>query len=235
MNIYQKLQQCRVELQGASLKKSGLNKFAGYDYFELQDFLPHINNLFLSYGMTSIVSFTAELATLKIINTEKPDEVIEFTSPMAEANLKGCHPIQNLGAVESYQRRYLYVAALEIVEHDALDATTGKENGHSEAAATREKPGGKVAPPPIPPQTTSQQAEQMFNKPAPPKGKGEPMTEQQNGAIRAIEKSKGIPHDDVINFIGAELGKESTTELTKAEASKVIEWLNKQQKREEVA
>jgi hypothetical protein len=35
--------------------------------------------------------------------------------------------VQNIGAVETYQRRYLWVAALEIVEHDALDATTGKD------------------------------------------------------------------------------------------------------------
>jgi hypothetical protein len=50
---------------------------------------------------------------------------------MADANLKGCHPIQNLGAVETYSRRYLYVTALEIVEHDALDATTGQETPKS--------------------------------------------------------------------------------------------------------
>jgi hypothetical protein len=42
---------------------------------------------------------------------------------MAEANLKGCHPIQNLGAVETYTRRYLWVSAMEIVEHDALDSS----------------------------------------------------------------------------------------------------------------
>jgi hypothetical protein len=42
---------------------------------------------------------------------------------MAEANLKGCHPIQNLGAVISYIRRYLYVSALEICEHDAIDSS----------------------------------------------------------------------------------------------------------------
>jgi hypothetical protein len=33
--------------------------------------------------------------------------------------------VQNIGAVETYQRRYLYVTALSIVEHDALDAVTG--------------------------------------------------------------------------------------------------------------
>jgi hypothetical protein len=42
---------------------------------------------------------------------------------MADANLKGCHPIQNLGAVISYIRRYLYVSALEICEHDAIDSS----------------------------------------------------------------------------------------------------------------
>ncbi len=57
---------------------------------------------------------------------------------MAEANLKGCYPIQNLGAVETYSRRYLYVTALEIVEHDALDATTGSEAPKSAKPITRD-------------------------------------------------------------------------------------------------
>lgn len=126
MNVFEKLQTCRVKLQESNLNKSGENKYAGYKYFELQDFLPKINELFLEQGLFSQVSFTNEFATLKIYNIEKKDEVIEFTSPMAEANLKGCHEIQNLGAVETYQRRYLYMTALEIVEHDALDKTHDK-------------------------------------------------------------------------------------------------------------
>lgn len=122
MNVYEKLQKARIELQGKQMKKSGHNKFAGYQYFELGDFLPEINKLFSELGLCSTVSFGKDLAELKVINIEKPEEVVTFTSPMAEANLKGCHPIQNLGAVETYTRRYLYVAALEIVEHDAVDA-----------------------------------------------------------------------------------------------------------------
>jgi hypothetical protein len=46
---------------------------------------------------------------------------------MGSAALKGCHEVQNIGAVETYQRRYLWVTAMEIVEHDALDATVGKD------------------------------------------------------------------------------------------------------------
>lgn len=127
MNVYEKLQTCRVKLQGVEMKKSGKNTFAKYDYFELEDFLPHINKLFADHKLFSQVTFTSDMATLLIVNAEKSDEVITFTSPMASAQLKGCHEIQNLGAVQSYQRRYLYTTALEIVEHDALEAVTGKK------------------------------------------------------------------------------------------------------------
>lgn len=122
MNVYEKLQKARLDLQSKEMTKSGHNKFAGYKYFELGDFLPEINRLFAELKLCSTVSFGKELAELKIVNAEKPEEVITFTSPMADANLKGCHPIQNLGAVETYSRRYLYVTALEIVEHDTVDA-----------------------------------------------------------------------------------------------------------------
>ena len=121
-NVYAKLQRARVMLQAKDLKKSGHNKFAGYQYFELGDFLPHVQQIFSEVGLCGVVSFESDIASLRIWNTEA-DECILFTSPMAEAALKGCHPIQNLGAVETYQRRYLWVAAMEIVEHDALDSS----------------------------------------------------------------------------------------------------------------
>lgn len=123
MNVYQKLNAARDAFHSKELKKSGHNKFAGYQYFELGDFVVPALAIFKEFGLTSIISFGNEQAVMKIVNTEKPDEVIEITSPMSEANLKGCHPVQNLGAVQTYTRRYLWVAALEIVEHDAVDST----------------------------------------------------------------------------------------------------------------
>lgn len=125
MNIYEKLQEARVELQGMNLKKSGKNSFAQYDYFELADFMPHINQIMLDKKLTGFCSFTEDLASLTLVNSEKPEERIVFTSPMSKANLKGCHEVQNLGAVETYQRRYLYTTAFEIVETDLLDTLTG--------------------------------------------------------------------------------------------------------------
>jgi hypothetical protein len=135
--VYAKLQKARMMLQAAPIKKSGHNKFSGYFYFELGDFLPTVNQIFSELGLCSAISFDKELATLRIVDTDNGGSIV-FTSPMADANLKGCHPIQNLGAVETYSRRYLYVTALEIVEHDALDATTGSESPKSAKPITKD-------------------------------------------------------------------------------------------------
>ena len=123
MNIYQKLNTARHMFHSIELKKSGHNKFAGYKYFELGDFIIPALNIFDEVGLTSIISFTKDYADMRIINNDKPEESIIISSPMSTAALKGCHEVQNLGAVQTYLRRYLWVAALEIVEHDALDSS----------------------------------------------------------------------------------------------------------------
>jgi hypothetical protein len=126
MSVYKKLQEARMKLQNTALKKSGHNKFAGYYYFELGDFLPAIQKICSEMGLCGVVSFDHNMAFLQINDTEDGTSVM-FTSPMSSAALKGCHDVQNLGAVQTYLRRYLWVNAFEIVEHDALDATLGSD------------------------------------------------------------------------------------------------------------
>lgn len=123
LNVYQRLNNARSQFHSLKLKKTGHNKFAGYYYFELGDFLIPALQVFADNGLFANVSFGVDVALMNIRNVDKPDEFIQIISPMAAAELKGCHPIQNLGAVQTYQRRYLWVAALEIVEHDAIDAS----------------------------------------------------------------------------------------------------------------
>lgn len=152
MSIYSKLAEARVRLQKKDLKKSGVNHFisvkvkvgekngrAIYEdkpmpYFELSDFLPSINEIFKELGLCSIVSFTEQLATLTIFDAES-DGKVEFTSPMptvptqnAKGNIAPNTLMQSIGALETYQRRYLYVAALEIVESDAIDSQDFSNN-----------------------------------------------------------------------------------------------------------
>lgn len=140
MTIYQKLQKARIALQNTKLKKSGHNKFAGFKYFELGDILPHINNIFDDLGMTSVFSIRENLATLTIVDTENPEgAAVQFTSPIASAQVKGTTPVQSLGAVHTYLKRYLYLNALEIVENDMLDANVGTAKLVTEDPEARQK------------------------------------------------------------------------------------------------
>ncbi len=139
MNVYQKLAKARLLLKQAGMKQSGNNKFAGYTYFELGDFLPDITKIENEVGLLSCISFGVDTATLTMFNTDegKDNEYIVFNSPMSTAQLKGCHEVQNLGAVQTYIRRYLYNTAYEIVECDALDAGEKKEGNKPENKTTK--------------------------------------------------------------------------------------------------
>lgn len=120
--ILQKLNKARVKFHSSQISKTGRNTYANYDYFCLADFLVPILTICDEVGICGVVSFDKELATLKLVDVEDNSETT-ITSPMGSAQLKGCHEVQNIGAVETYQRRYLWSAAFEIVEHDALDLT----------------------------------------------------------------------------------------------------------------
>lgn len=124
MNIYAKLQAARLEFQALKMVKTGKNAFSGYSYFELADFMPSVNKLFSEHQLCGIVSFSATTATLTIVDTEHPEENIVFASPMSSCALKGCHEVQNLGAVQTYLRRYLYILAFEVIERDTVEDTS---------------------------------------------------------------------------------------------------------------
>jgi hypothetical protein len=144
MSVYKKLSEARVEFHSRELKKSGENKFAGYKYFELADFIKPAIAIFHKHGLCAFVSFGAE-ATMTIVDVENPTDRIVISSPMAEAQLKGCHPVQNLGASQTYLRRYLWVAALEIIEHDAVDSSAGsKESSENKEGADNQSRLGEV-------------------------------------------------------------------------------------------
>lgn len=137
MNIYEKLAKARQQFHASRLTKSGHNKFAGYKYFELSDFVQVGMKCLNDQGLVPVISFDASEAKLTLFDTQSESTIV-ITSPMADAQLKGCHPIQNLGAVQTYQRRYLWVTLLEIIEHDALDSSKPLEDQKLPSASRAE-------------------------------------------------------------------------------------------------
>lgn len=126
LNIYKKLQKCRMELNKKKLIKSGHNTYSNYKYFELSDFLPVVNELFYENGLSSEFNLYDKAAILKIIDIDDNNSQIIFKIPIADATIKGSSPIQALGGQITYLRRYLYINALEIAENDLIDKQDNK-------------------------------------------------------------------------------------------------------------
>lgn len=126
-NVHRKLQKAKLELAKKDIKKSGKNAYTGFAYFELSDFLPHIVEILESLALCSTINIEEKTAKLEIINTENPEDRTSVTIPIATANVKGANDMQNLGATQTYLRRYLYMLAFDIVENDISDSLINKD------------------------------------------------------------------------------------------------------------
>ena len=130
LNVYQRLNKVRSELLNIEKQKSGKNTFQKYDYFELKDFIPMALKACEKWGLCGQFSWTVEngepkKAVLFFTNVDNPNEVISFAHP-AIVSTGSSNPIQNMGATDTYTRRYLWSIALELTETDQIDGQDQK-------------------------------------------------------------------------------------------------------------
>ena len=118
-NIYQKIQQIRVDLQEAGLTKSGNNQ--GKKYFELSDFIAKANELVNQQGLMTQFSMDKKNAWMHITDGENK---ATFVIDRVSAVLPKASDVQSHGATITYLRRYLMQIAFEIAENDLMDAST---------------------------------------------------------------------------------------------------------------
>lgn len=148
LNAFQKVLMARVKFLEAGAKKTGKNMNLSFRYFELDDIIPVATPIFMELGLLPVVTFSEEVATMTIVNTDNPEDSVVFFSPMRvpESN-RGTNPVMALGSAHTYLRRYLYMVALDICEPDTINAQAGKttegedeEDTSAPAPATVRKP-----------------------------------------------------------------------------------------------
>ena len=146
-NLNESIISIRVKLQNAKLKKSGKNTYAGFDYFELADFLPKLNELMLEERINDKFYIKDNLAILEL---QKNEEVNVYTMPFVlfetpltykknksgqflidkEGNyiqVPSMQDIQYLGALNTYYKRYLYLNAFGITDGEVIDSMNNNE------------------------------------------------------------------------------------------------------------
>ena len=229
MNIYEKLQKIRSELK---LTKTGVVSFGNMkrEYFSLNDILPEVNKAAAKEKICCMFNLCGESAKLKIVNSEKPEEEILFSVPIANATING-NAVQGIGATQTYLRRYLYLNTFEIAEFDEIEEQTPQQQ-KTQAAAKKQTPPPKPATPQPPKQAAKQPP-----KPATPQQAAEIWTAETNAIFTDLmaklpEERKAVYRNllnntspsDIIAMARAEIAeREKMAAATPQQAAEVTE------------
>lgn len=193
LNVYQKLIKSRLDILNSNVEKSGKNAHILFKYFKLEDIVPVMIKTFEKNGLLGVFNLENERATLDVINIDNPQESIRFEMPIGDikdsvikSKSNTSNPlIQTYGAVHTYTRRYLFMQALDIVEHDE-EADLDAKIGSKEIIEKSDKASSFVVettpPKYTPPKTTEERAEIVKEI----TGSGDEATEEQKNTLKLL-------------------------------------------------
>lgn len=136
MSVWERLLLARLEFANKGVQKTGMHLKPNYMYFTLNDIVPSALPIFVKYRIFVHMTFEEEYAIGTVFNVDDPDEKIVFRSPLKEITAiessvtggKLTNPMQDMGSVETYSRRYLYLVILDITEHDNIDGNADEDD-----------------------------------------------------------------------------------------------------------
>ena len=214
MNVYQKLFKARLDFLNANVGKTGKNMNLQFMYFELDDIVPVATKIFNEIGLIPIVNFGQDAATMEIINASKPEEIVDFVIPFKQmepitsnAGKAVTNEMQALGSSITYVRRYLYMIALDICEHDAIDG---------EMIGRPEQPDAPVKKAPA----TVEQRQEVKQELTAPAENATPL--QIKGLKKVLKElvTKDPTKEEFVTKLGVQT--EAFTKITKADCEQVI-------------
>lgn len=218
-NVWAKLIKARQMFLSGGIEKSGKNPQLEFKYFELKDIVPTVTDIFVELGLLAVCNFTNEEAILSVVNCEKPDEVVVFTSPMrfVEPN-RGTNPLMAMGASHTYMRRYMYMLAMDICEPDAIDGGLIGDNDDAPATSKKSTTGKRKSP------ATPKEREQIKDELT---ATNDPATEMQINALKEACNTlldKDPDQEEFVQQLAVE--SEGFTNLTKDQCETLIKGIS---------
>ena len=127
-NVYTKIMKVRKEFSETTVKKSGKNEFQNFSYLELSDFVPIAIKLCEENGLYTHINIgtitNKEYATMTVVNVDNAEEKVVYSLELPCISKEGAfnNKIQDIGKMETYIRRYLYMLFLDIAVADSVDS-----------------------------------------------------------------------------------------------------------------
>lgn len=219
-NVYQKLIEARQAFLDSYVQQSGKNMSLEFMYFELKDIVPTVTKIFKETGLIAIDNFSADTATLTIVNTDSPEETILFAVPfdriqpiVSNTGKQVTNVMQALGSSITYMRRYLYLIAMDICVNDEIEPTIDKTTNKPEKQTEHKAP------------ATPQQREEIKKELTSPADMADEL--QIKGLKKVLAKYRAaFPEEG--NALAMELAERTKafTEISKTECEKIINKLS---------
>ncbi|WP_069592646.1 ERF family protein [Methanosphaera sp. WGK6] len=129
VHLLKKIMQARKMFKDKGIKKSGYNQFQKFSYYELKDIIPEAIEICLELNIATQFTYEYNRYVLRVYDLDNLEE-IEFSMPGKELPNEGNvnNQLQNIGKVQTYTRRYLYMQFLDITENDVVDASKPKKS-----------------------------------------------------------------------------------------------------------
>jgi len=148
MTIHKKIADFKNEFHGLNMAMSGLNKHSGFAFFQIQDFIKDATELLAKHGLVFKISFPSmTICKGECIDTETGEKE-EYWCPCAEANIPKATPVQNVGGMMTYVRRYMWSLFLDLVEFDGVDGTSGAPDTETQTDSKKGKSKPDIKTPP---------------------------------------------------------------------------------------
>lgn len=125
LKVLKKIQQARVEWLKELREKSAKNSHFRNTYFTLKDILPPVTKIFNELRLYSHFNLYKDHGALVIVDLESGERE-KYILPIQ--NIASNFTMQNIGAVNTYTKRYLYMNALEIEENEDVIERDNTDN-----------------------------------------------------------------------------------------------------------
>lgn len=119
--ITDKIQEAKECFQ--KMKQSGRNNFQNFDYFETKDIFPVVREVCRKFGMKTKFDWDVENQVMTLTITDTNDGTTDV-SRIPVAPVTASDPgkyMQDVGRIQTYAQRYLYIQVFEISVPDDID------------------------------------------------------------------------------------------------------------------
>ena len=140
--VFAKITEAKYRMSLEAIKPSGKNDYQKFEYLELKDFIPKANKIFRDLKLNTQFDFSNPLEAKLIVRDLESQTMTEFVTQLPEVTEKTPNKfIQQVGALQTYARRYLYIQMLDLTVHDEIDEKSGLGNSNNKRrSVNKQKP-----------------------------------------------------------------------------------------------